>query len=72
MFVEFFNLREKFVIIGTKVPASRVNEKIRQYANEFVICNDCGKPDTKTLKEGAVSFLKCLACGAKHPIKAKI
>jgi len=60
------------VIVGTKVSASRINEKIRQYANEFVLCSECGKPDTKIEKEERFTFLKCHACGAKHPIKAKI
>ena len=60
------------VIIGTKVGALRINEKVRQYANEFVLCSECGKPDTKIEKEDKFSFLKCHACGARHPIKAKI
>ena len=60
------------VIIGTKVPASRINEKIKQYANGFVLCSECGKPDTKIEKEEGISFLKCTACGARHTIKAKI
>lgn len=60
------------LILATKVPASRINEKIRQYANAFVLCSDCGKPDTQIMKEGEFSFLKCLACGAKHPVKSKI
>lgn len=60
------------VIIGTKISASRINEKIKQYANEFVLCSECGKPDTKIEKEGNFSFLKCMACGARHLIKAKI
>lgn len=60
------------VIIGTKISASRVNEKIKQYANEFVLCSECGKPDTKIEKEDNFSYLKCAACGARHRIKAKI
>ena len=60
------------VIIGTKISASRINEKIRQYANEFVLCLECGKPDTKIEKEGSILFLKCTACGARHPIKSRI
>jgi len=60
------------VIIGTKVPASRINEKIKQYADGFVLCSECGKPDTKIEKESGVSFLKCMACGTRHPIKTKI
>ena len=59
-------------IIGAKVSASRINEKIRQYANEFVLCSECGKPDTKLIKEGDFLSLKCLACGAKQTVKSKI
>ncbi|MBU0628350.1 MAG: translation initiation factor IF-2 subunit beta [Nanoarchaeota archaeon] len=59
------------VIMGTKVSASRINEKIQQYAHEFVLCTECGKPDTKIEKDGKFTFLKCQACGAKHPIKSK-
>ena len=60
------------VIIGTKVSASRINEKIKQYANDYVFCPECGKPDTKIEKEKNVVFIKCMACGARHPIKSKI
>lgn len=65
-------IRRGVLLIGTKVSASRVNEKIRQYANEFVLCNECGKPDTKIVKEGQLAYLKCLACGAKKPVKSRI
>ena len=60
------------LILGTKVPASRINEKIRQYANEFVLCFECGKPDTQIIKEGELTYMKCTACGAKNFVKAKI
>ena len=60
------------VIMGSKVPASRINEKIRQYARQFVVCPECGKPDTKIMKEKSVSYMKCQACGAKNPISSKI
>ncbi len=60
------------LILGTKVPASRINEKIRQYANEFVLCFECGKPDTTIVKEDKLTYMKCTACGAKNIVKAKI
>jgi len=60
------------VIVGTKVPASRINEKVKQYAVDYVFCSECGKPDTKMEKEKGVVFIKCTACGARHPVKAKI
>ena len=60
------------VIVGSKVPASRINEKVKRYANTYVFCYECGKPDTKVEKEGNLSFIKCMACGARHSIKSKI
>ena len=57
------------LIFDSKLAASRINEKIKKYAEEFVLCKECGKPDTKIIKEEGITKLKCMACGAKHPIK---
>ena len=65
-------MRKGALIIGRKVSASSVNEKIQQYTDNFILCSECKKPDTKLMKEGRVTFIKCLACGAHHPVKAKI
>ena len=65
-------IKKKGVIIGRKVSASMINEKIQQYAKEFVLCKECKKPDTKLVKEDRVMFVKCLACGARHPVKTKL
>jgi translation initiation factor 2 subunit 2 len=63
-------LTRNSLMFGAKVPASRINEKVRKYASEYVLCRDCGKPDTKIIKEGDLSFMKCQACGSKHQVKA--
>lgn len=60
------------LVLGRKLNAALVNSKIEQYAKTFVICAQCGKPDTEMKKEGPVYVLKCTACGAKQPIKAKV
>lgn len=65
-------IRNNILIIGTKVAASKINEKVQEYADEFVLCRECGKPDTKIEKEGGFSYLRCTACGARHPVKSKI
>ena len=57
------------VILGTKVPASTINKKIKKYVSEFVQCSECGKPDTKLNEEKGITYLKCLACGIKKPVK---
>ena len=65
-------IKRQLLIFNTKIPASKINEKIEQYVDSFVICKECGKPDTKLTKEGIVTFMKCQACGAKHSINSKI
>ena len=64
-------IKKQFVVFGTKVPAGRINEKIKKYAETFVICKECSKPDTKMTKEGDIYFLKCNACGARYSIYSK-
>jgi translation initiation factor 2 subunit 2 len=60
------------LILNNKIPSSKINAKIEQYVKEFVICKECGKPDTELKKENRLNFINCLACGAKHPVREKI
>ena len=57
------------LMLKTKLNSIKVNEKIEQYAKEFVICLVCGKPDTEIVSDKGVKYKNCLACGAKSPIK---
>lgn len=66
------DMRNNGVIFGSKISASKVNDKIVQYTETFVLCKECGKPDTKLTKETNIYFLKCQACGAKHSFYSKI
>jgi translation initiation factor 2 subunit 2 len=60
------------LMLGTKVSASRLNDKIGKYLKDFVICPECNRPDTKLEKEDKVTFIKCSACGARHAVKVRI
>ena len=60
------------LVLNNKIPSEKVNQKIEQYAKEFVICKECGKPDTELIKEDRMTFIKCAACGAKHSVRGKI
>lgn len=60
------------LVLNIKVPSAKINQKIEQYAKEFVLCKECGKPDTKLIKEDRLTFVHCLACGAKHSVRGKI
>ena len=60
------------LVLGRKISSSLINDKIDAYAKDFVLCKECGKPDSQLGKEGKVLTFKCLACSAKYPIRAKI
>ena len=60
------------VIFGSKLPASKINETIVQYADVYVFCASCGKPETKLSKEGTVIMMRCQACGARNSVKSRI
>jgi len=44
---------------------------IKSYVEEFVICSECGRPDTHLTKSDRVLMLKCDACGAHRPVKKR-
>ena len=60
------------LVLNNKVPSTKINQKIEEYTTEFVLCRECGKPDTEIKKEDRLSFVHCLACGAKHSVRSKI
>ena len=59
------------LILNITVPSEKINQKIEEYIKEFVLCKECGKPDTEIIKEPnnpKITQIHCLACGAKHPV----
>ena len=47
-----------------------VDKKMELYVAQYVICKECGRPDTHIVKEDRMSFLKCDACGGKNYVKS--
>ncbi len=45
--------------------ADRITEAIDEYAEEYVLCSECGLPDTRFDKEKGALILRCEACGAR-------
>ncbi len=46
----------------------QVQEKFEGFVRQFVLCSECKRPDTRIIKEGRIHFLKCEACGSRHPL----
>jgi translation initiation factor 2 subunit 2 len=45
--------------------AGRIEVSIDDYVEEFVLCSECGLPDTQLEREQGALLLRCEACGAR-------
>lgn len=45
----------------------RVQEALDEYVDEYVLCSECGLPDTQLEREQGALVLRCEACGAISP-----
>ena len=63
------SLKEGALFFQGKVYPVLINQRVQEYAKRFVLCNECGKPDT-TVQEGKnIIFIKCEACGARRSME---
>jgi translation initiation factor 2 subunit 2 len=57
------------IFVG-KFRPDMLNNKVEKYIKEFVLCPQCGKPDTHLEKADAATLLICEACGAKESVRS--
>lgn len=63
------SIRGNELYLQARITQSLIDQRINEYVKEFVICNECGKPDTMLQKVDKVDILKCEACGAKRSVR---
>jgi len=56
-------------IFQGKFKSDTLDSLVQHYAQDFVVCPVCKRPDTKIVKEKRFSFMVCEACGAKSSVK---
>jgi translation initiation factor 2 subunit 2 len=57
------------LILQGKFNENEVQREIDDYVRKYVICKECGAPDTVFVKEERVLMIRCQACGAKYPAR---
>ncbi|MDP2767904.1 MAG: translation initiation factor IF-2 subunit beta [Candidatus Methanoperedens sp.] len=55
-------------IFQKKITSGFITELINAYVKEYVICSECGRPDTHLIKSERILTLRCDACGAHRPV----
>ncbi len=64
------SLEGRRVVFKSKVTGQQVEERVKSYVEAYVLCQECGRPDTRLVKEDRIAMLECEACGARRPVKA--
>jgi translation initiation factor 2 subunit 2 len=55
------------IIINRMMRRDLINKRIEEYAKEYVLCHECGRPDTKFTELAGERIIKCEACGGWRP-----
>lgn len=63
------NIEDTKLALNGKFSEYQVNELLKSYIEQFVLCPVCKKPDTHVTEKQGVKILKCEACGAISSIK---
>ncbi|MDH7593756.1 MAG: translation initiation factor IF-2 subunit beta [Methanomicrobiales archaeon] len=58
-------------IFNGKFEKTYINALVKNYIKDYVICSECGSPDTHLVKDERVLILKCDACGGHRPVKKR-
>jgi translation initiation factor 2 subunit 2 len=62
-------LESNRAIIQRRLRAHMIDAKIEQYAEEFVLCHECKRPDTTFTELEGEKIVKCEACGGWRPLR---
>ncbi|MFX0094448.1 MAG: hypothetical protein ACFFBD_22110 [Candidatus Hodarchaeota archaeon] len=49
-----------------------LEDKLQEYIDKYITCENCGLPDTKLIKKKKTALLKCDACGHSKEVQIKI
>ena len=66
------NIQGDRLVLKGRISPTLIQKRIESYVRTYVICSECGSPDTELRKEGRIEILVCKACGAMRPVQAKI
>ena len=58
-------------IFNGKFENTLINNLVKSYVDDYVICSECGKPDTRLVKDDRVLLLRCDACGGHRPVRKR-
>lgn len=66
------NIDGTHTVFQGKFYNATIRRLVERYAQDFVYCPVCHRPDTRIVREGRYNFLICDACGAKSSVRSSL
>lgn len=60
------NMSGHELVLQGRITQSMIQQRMNEYLRLYVLCEECGKPDTNMTADKGIVTLKCEACGAKR------
>ncbi len=57
------------MVLYGKFTIRMVTTKFEKYLKKYVLCPECGKPDSHILEQEGIKLLVCEACGARTSVR---
>jgi translation initiation factor 2 subunit 2 len=58
------------VIFQGKIPMKTLQDRLDEYVETYVMCQECNRPDTHLVKKDRTLMIRCDACGAVRSIRS--
>lgn len=59
------------VMFKGRVVKKNIEDKLDSFMDAFVYCQECHSPDTRLVREGRTTVLRCDACGGHRPVAVR-
>lgn len=63
------NIEGSRAVFQGKHSGSQLSKLLNRYVDEYVLCPECGKPDTRFIHQNRVEMMKCDACGSISAVR---
>ena len=63
------SLEGKRVLIQGKFKTDQLNARLKYYIDEYIMCNECHRPDTALVVFESHKYKQCEGCGARSPVR---
>lgn len=61
------SLEDESAMFKGKFSENDIKNELESYFEQYVVCQQCGSPDTEYEDRSGVEVIRCTACGADNP-----